>query len=148
MDGDLLDQACAFIQGFEGLRLTSYQDVTGVWTVGYGATGSNIGPNTVWTEVQATQDLQSRVQSLYTRMAQIVNVQLNDNEWIACIDFAYNCGFGAFSQSHLLRSINNGVTDPPTITSNFESWDHTGDTVNSDLLARRKAEANLFCSEN
>jgi len=33
-----------FIKSFEGLRLTSYQDQAGIWTVGYGSTGPEIGP--------------------------------------------------------------------------------------------------------
>ena len=33
----------SLIKSFEGLRLKSYQDSVGVWTIGYGATRS-IGP--------------------------------------------------------------------------------------------------------
>lgn len=39
----------------EGLRLTSYMDTVGVWTVGYGH--AHVAPGTVWTHEQAEAQL-------------------------------------------------------------------------------------------
>ena len=37
----------------EGLRLKAYKDTVGVWTCGYGATGSDVKEGVVWTQEQA-----------------------------------------------------------------------------------------------
>ncbi|MGZ3891668.1 MAG: lysozyme, partial [Mucilaginibacter sp.] len=34
----LSDQGITAIKNFEGLRLTAYRDIAGVWTIGYGST--------------------------------------------------------------------------------------------------------------
>ena len=34
----LSEQGINLIKGFEGLRLSAYRDVAGVWTIGYGST--------------------------------------------------------------------------------------------------------------
>ena len=45
------------IESFEGLRLTSYQDSVGVWTIGYGHT-SGVKPGQTITQQQAQTFLQ------------------------------------------------------------------------------------------
>ena len=51
----------------EGFRSHAYPDpLSGAepWTVGFGATGPDIGPDTVWTVEEAEADLSDRLQSL------------------------------------------------------------------------------------
>jgi lysozyme len=45
----------ALTESFEGLRLTAYQDVRAVWTIGYGHTGTDARPGMTITQVQAEQ---------------------------------------------------------------------------------------------
>lgn len=45
----------AMIASFEGLRLTAYQDIVGVWTIGYGHTGPDVKPGLAITRQQADQ---------------------------------------------------------------------------------------------
>lgn len=47
----------AQIKRDEGLRLKSYQDTAGVWTIGYGHTGAGLGPGMVWSREHAEQVL-------------------------------------------------------------------------------------------
>ena len=58
----VIDLAAEFIEPFEGVRLRAYQDSADIWTIGIGATGSGIGPGTVWTHRRSeehTSELQS-----------------------------------------------------------------------------------------
>ena len=43
----------ALIKNSEGLRLNSYVDAAGVWTVGYGHTGTDVGPAMTITNARA-----------------------------------------------------------------------------------------------
>lgn len=63
----LLAVATPQIKSEEGCRLHAYPDpLSGgePYTVGWGSTGSDIGPSTVWTQAQADDDLQSRLEDL------------------------------------------------------------------------------------
>ncbi len=147
MDKDLLTQATNLIARFEAYRFHAYPDPTtggAPWTVGYGATGPHVGPNTAWTKPIALADLQERIRALYASMTNMIVTPLSNNQWSAVLSFAYNCGLGAFQGSHLRESINSGKLD--TITRNFESWDKAAGSVNQALLSRRRAEAKLFLS--
>ncbi len=44
----------ALTKQFEGLELKAYQDSVGVWTIGYGHTGTDVKPGLVITEAQAS----------------------------------------------------------------------------------------------
>ena len=47
----------ALTKAGEGLRLESYQDSGGVWTIGYGHTGPEVHEGLVWTQEQAEEAL-------------------------------------------------------------------------------------------
>lgn len=64
---DILNIAIPQLEGFEGFRSHAYPDpLSGgePWTVGYGATGPDIGPDTVWTIEEANADLLNRCTAL------------------------------------------------------------------------------------
>ena len=63
-NSDILAIAAPQIKRDEGCKLHAYPDpITGghPWTIGYGATGSPIGPSTVWTQDEADADLSARL---------------------------------------------------------------------------------------
>ena len=68
------------IKKFEGLRLTAYQDMVGVWTIGYGHTGPDVKPGLTITQQQADQllinDLVTLAKSNRTDFLQIEPVQV------------------------------------------------------------------------
>ena len=42
----------ALTEGFESCRLTAYQDLKGIWTIGWGHTGPEVVEGLVWTQNQ------------------------------------------------------------------------------------------------
>lgn len=77
---------------FEGLRLHSYKDSAGVWTIGYGHTGDNVHQNQVITEAEAEKLLEQDLRQAQSIVTQKVSVPLNVNEEAALIDLVFNLG--------------------------------------------------------
>ncbi len=132
----------ALTELFEGCRLTAYQDVAGVWTIGYGHTGPDVSPGLTITQAQAAQLLQQDVASAAACVNQAVTVALNQDEFDALVDFVFNVGRGAFQGSTMMRDLNSG--DFADAAGEFDKWDHAGGKVVAGLLRRREAEQALF----
>lgn len=136
-------RACELLRKFEGLRLQAYQDVAGVWTVGYGATGPEISRLTVWDSTKAEADLVRRVTKLY---AAIEYLDLTYGQAAAVISLVYNIGLGAFDRSTLLKYIH--ADDYLAAADEFLKW--TRATVGGKkvlvpgLVTRRAAERDCF----
>ena len=85
------------IENAEGFRAHAYWDPIGkVWTVGFGQTGPQIGPNTVVTRQEATQwviqNETALIKQLLANLPWAVN--LSQVRLGALIDAAYNLGLG------------------------------------------------------
>jgi lysozyme len=132
----------ALTEQFEGCRLTAYQDVAGVWTIGYGHTGPEVSTGLTITKDQAAQLLQNDVASAAACVNQAVALALNQDEFDALVDFVFNIGRGAFQGSTMLRDLNSG--DFADAAEQFDKWDHAGGKVVAGLLRRRQAEQALF----
>jgi lysozyme len=81
--------AAALIASWEGLRLTSYQDSGGVWTVGFGHT-NGVGPGASITPEIAAVWLAQDAAPLLEMVADMPLVAA-----AAYVSFGYNCGRGA-----------------------------------------------------
>jgi len=138
------DNGFALSKSFEGLRLTAYQDVGGVWTIGYGHTGPNVRAGLTITQAEADALLRSDVEDAVTCVNRAVNVPITQNQFDALVDFCFNCGRGSLLQSTLLRKLNIG--DFTGAAEQFALWDHAGGDVVQGLVRRRQAEAELFAS--
>src|SRR5215469_13127525 len=99
------DNGLKFTTQFEGLRLQSYQDSVGVWTIGWGHT-RNVGPGQSITQDQAMEFLKEDVQTCVDFINSHCKVQLNQNQFDALVDFAFNLGTGALGSSTLIRLVN------------------------------------------
>lgn len=130
------------IKRFEGLRLTAYQDQGGVWTVGYGATGSEIVQGTVWTQAQADADLSLRVAHLEMQLLRLITVDLTQAQLTALTSLAYNIGIGAFGSSSCLAALNAGKA--AEAADDILKWHFVGHTDNAGLRMRRAAERAIF----
>lgn len=89
------EQLTLAIENAEGFRAHAYWDPIGqVWTVGFGQTGPNIGPNTVVTRQQATQWLIQGETALISQLLAALPwaVNLSQVRLGALIDAAYNLG--------------------------------------------------------
>jgi lysozyme len=129
------------IESFEGLKLTSYQDQRGIWTIGYGST-ADVWPSMTITQEQADDrmgvDLHNTEQVIY----KTVKVDINQNQCDALGSLIYNIGGGAFTKSTLLRLLNQ--SDFVGAANQFLVWDKLDGIINEGLLNRRNRERELF----
>ena len=98
------------IKQFEGKKLKAYQDIVGVWTVGYGTTyilGQPVQANREITEEEAekflTDDLKNRFLPAVKRSVRTLVTQ-SMVDALCC--FVYNVGSGNLQQSTLLKEFN------------------------------------------
>jgi lysozyme len=136
----------ALTQQFEGLRLDAYQDSAGVWTIGYGHTGSDVHSGLAISEEQAGDLLVTDVASAVSSVNRLVTVSLTQNQFDTLVDFVFDVGSGNFASSTLLRELNAG--NAALAVEQFVRWDHAHGVVVRGLLRRRLAEAQLFQAED
>ena len=134
------------IKRFEGCRLTSYKDVGGIWTVGWGTIGPHVGPNLTITQAQADSWLQEHVDQFSARVTNLVKVSVNQNQFDALVSFTYNVGVSAFQGSTLLRLLNDGA-EPSVVASEFLRWNKVDGKIIEGLKRRREAERELFLTK-
>jgi lysozyme len=89
-------RAVAFVQQHEGCRLVAYQDSALVWTIGYGHTGSEVGPGLKISQRQADiylkADLVIAARRLAERVPAEVLKELSEGQYSALISFVFNLG--------------------------------------------------------
>lgn len=93
------DAAVAFAAGREGLRLIAYQDVGGVWTIGYGHTGREVIAGRKIDKDEAWELLRSDLKTAASRIAALVKAaviaDLTLNQYSALLSFVFNVGADA-----------------------------------------------------
>ena len=137
------------IKRFEGLRLTSYQDSVGVWTIGYGTTRINgipVQSGMAITVEQAEQYLledlnRDFVPAVYNSTRALITQSMFDS----LCSFAYNVGGGNLRKSTLLKDLNSDKY--LDAASGFSQWNKAGNVVLQGLINRRNAEKDLFLAE-
>lgn len=130
------------IKKWEGLRLKPYQDIVGVWTVGWGHTGPDVIPGQEITQTEAEILLDDDLQKFEAGVYQMVTASMNENQYAALVSFAYNLGLHALEGSTLLKRFNDG--DTIGASEEFLKWNHAGGKVVAGLTARRQSEKDLF----
>ena len=131
----------SLIKSFEGLRLKSYQDSVGVWTIGYGAT-RGIGPNMAITNEQAERMLMNDIARFEPELDRLAKVPLSQNQWDALMSFTYNLGADNLGSSTLLKRLN--AKDYAGAAEQFARWNKAGGQVLAGLTKRRTAERVMF----
>jgi GH24 family phage-related lysozyme (muramidase) len=129
---------------FEGCKLEAYQDMVGVWTIGWGSTGPYVHRDLEIDQDTADEWLLNRLMELESVLEADLKVDLSPEEMGALIDFAYNLGVNALKGSTLWKMINGNETDINAECNQFLEWDHAGHVEVEGLKRRREAEANLF----
>jgi lysozyme len=122
------------IESFEGLRLQSYQDSVGVWTIGYGHTLGVHQGETI-TQPQAQAFLQ---QDLGVAEAAVngLGQTLTGNQFSALVSFTFNLGAG-----NLKALFKDGLAAVP---DRILLFDHAGGRQLPGLTRRRQAERALY----
>ena len=142
------DAGVRLVQEFEGCKLEAYPDPgTGgePFTIGWGSTGPDIGPGTVWTQEEADARFLDDLTKFGDGVDRLVRVPLTDNQFAALVSFAYNVGLGALAGSTLLRKLNAG--DYQGAADQLPRWKKGGGRVLPGLVRRRAAERELFLSD-
>lgn len=135
----------------EDLRLKAYPESEpsapdGVlWSVGYGATGPDIGPDTVWTEEQADADLAHRLDLTNAGITRLIRVRIGQKQRAALNDLTYNIGIRAFAESEVLTYLNKG--DYARACARFGLFILDDGEVKKGLVTRRYKEAMLFAED-
>jgi len=130
------------IESFEGLELTAYQDMVGVWTIGYGHTGVDVKPGLRISAAQAEALLAADLVKFEQGVARLVTFVLNQHQFDALVSFSFNLGLGSLKNSTLLKLLNAG--DVTAAAEQFLRWDKAGGGQVAGLLRRRQAERTLF----
>jgi lysozyme len=121
----------------EEFRGAAYQDIVGVWTIGWGTTqgvkaGDKIDPT------KALQRKLEDVQKFEGALKRCVTVPLHQHEYDAYISLAYNIGSGAFCRSTLVRKLNAG--DYAGACQQILVWNKAGGREVRGLTLRRERE--------
>lgn len=145
------------IKSFEGLRLKSYKDSVGIWTIGWGTTrvnGHPIQEGQTCTEEDADNYMRTDLIFFENLVNKFVTVPLNDNQFAATCSACYNIGPGSKghkdgiftlssgSASTFLRKLNDGDYDGAA--DELPKWNKAGGVPLAGLTRRRLAEKALF----
>lgn len=144
----------ALIKQFEGLakvrtdgKVQAYPDpATGgdPWTIGFGSTGPDIRPGTVWTIEQCEARLKDHLREFEAVVNKAVSKATQD-QFDALVSFTYNLGPGNFRKSTLLKKHNAG--DYAGAALEFGKWNKAAGRVMKGLTRRREAESRLYRGE-
>jgi len=139
---NLSEAGLEVIMNNEGLRLEAYQDVVGVWTIGFGHTGAEVKPGLVITLDAAKSLLLSDAETAEKCVNNCVSGTITQGQFDALCSFVFNLGCTALRNSTLLRKLNDG--DDIGAAEEFGRWNHAGGQVTAGLTKRRLEEKELF----
>lgn len=131
------------IKHFEGLYLESYKCPAGVWTIGYGHTGGVSAGEKISGE-KAEDLLKGDLEKFEKGVEELVQTDINEDQFSALVSFSFNLGLGNLSKSTLLKKLNAG--DYTGAADEFPKWRKAGGKVLQGLVKRRAAERELFLS--
>jgi len=126
----------------EGLELRAYLCPAGIWTIGWGHTGTDVYKGLVITLAEAEDLLERDLRTSEGYVNSLVKVKLTQNQFDALVSFIYNVGGGAFKGSTLLRLLNAG--DYKGAADQLLRWDKAKGKVLAGLTKRRQKERELF----
>jgi lysozyme len=133
----------AVLRDFEKLRLASYADPGGVWTIGWGHTGDEVCAGMACTDSDAERWLRADLAGTEKAVTSAIARILPACQFDALVIFTFNVGVGAFLHSALCRSVASG--DPPAVSAPlFLHFVTAGGKHSPGLVRRREAEITLF----
>lgn len=144
-------QAADMIKEYEGFSEKAYQDVVGVWTIGYGSTyyedDTKVRRGDTITRAQANKLFDTVLQTFADEVSDAIKVNLNDCQFGALVSLAYNIGVKAFKRSTLLKKVNADPNDK-NIALEFGKWVRANNKISNGLVRRRKKESDYYFSSN
>lgn len=125
---------------FEGYSPTTYLDIVGIPTIGFGTT-EGVKPGQKIDPVQALQRKLADIQKFEGAVKQCVKVPLHQHEYDAYLQLSYNIGAGAFCSSTLVKKLN--AEDYKGACQEILRWNKAGGKVVRGLSERREKEYRL-----
>ena len=149
-DMNVSDAGIALIKQFEGLRLSAYQDVAGVPTIGWGHTrgvrqGQTISKAQAETFLDEDVDIAENDLRILLKTTSFVPTQC---QWDALVSFVFNLGIKAFAGSTAFERLVAGEVEGCAEALTW--WNKARDPKTGQLIPqpglvrRRKAEHDLF----
>jgi len=151
------DNCISIIKQFEGMETKAYPDPgTGgaPWTIGYGHTGYDVRPGTVWNQAQAEAVLKTDLVRFESLVSNAITTVVNQNQFDALVSFCFNVGPGKKGVKDGLLVLKNGNPSSLLRLTNarefdaaarqFKYWDNAAGRKMRGLTRRRAAEAFLF----
>jgi lysozyme len=136
--------AVSFLRDAEAFVGEAYQDIAGVWTVGFGTVVGK--PGVTMSRDEAEIRMLADIRNVERVIDAQVKVPLNSNQRAALISFVYNIGVGAFSKSTLLRMLNarnyQGAADQLLVWNKITKSNRK--VFSQGLANRRDKERKLF----
>jgi len=114
------------------------------WTIGWGSTGKDITPDTVWTKEQAQKALEEHVLYFLSGMLKLSpSLAYEQPRRIAAVlSFCYNCGLGNYRISTFKKRVDS--KDWFGASEEILKWNKAAGRVLPGLTRRRKAESLLL----
>lgn len=131
----------ALIKQFEDFRADAYQDVVGVWTIGYGFT-HGVKPGQRMTAAQAEARLTTELLEYERAVLAACKIGANQNQFDALVSLAWNIGAPRLATSTVIKAHNRG--DYTAAARAFNLWNKAGGKEWPGLTRRRAAEAALY----
>ena len=138
-------EAVELIGRREDCRLSAYQCLASVWTIGWGET-QGVTPDMRWTPDQADARFLQQIRKYAARVEALCTVPPNENQLGAMVSLAYNIGLGGIEKSTVMRRHNGSDFDAAARA--FALWNkaRVGGVLQEvrGLTLRRAAEAALY----
>lgn len=137
-----------FLAGLEGVCLTKYLCSAGVWTIGVGATRSEIPDIANWPKdkaitIEESFDLLNKSLVKYEKaVIDTLKVEIEQHQFDALVSIAYNIGTGGLKGSTFMKRIN-ARRPIAEIQAAIMMWNKP-----KEIIGRRRKEANLYANAN
>lgn len=111
------------------------------WTIGWGATGQGVTPDSIWTRQQCDDRLAADLRRYAADVSDaLAGVPTTQQQFDAMVCFHYNTG--AIRRATLTRL--HRAQDYRGAQAEFSRWNRAGGRVMKGLVRRRMAEARLY----
>ena len=135
--------ASNFIAEQEGFSALAYRCPAGVWTIGFGHTG-DVHEGDVVNKGEAYRLLDRDLQRTQEELATLIHIDINENQFVALMSFAYNFGLTKCRTYRLFGMINQGEWD--NVRTWWPKYCSPGTKYEKGLRDRRLRELELFFS--
>ena len=142
---NISQEGLSLIKKFEGCKLESYKCAAGVWTIGFGST-SGVEEGMEISQERADMLLLEDVEVFEEAVNNLVEVDLEQNQFDALVAWTFNLGSTNLKNSTLLKVLNDKNYEG--VPEQIKRWNKA--TVDGErqvlegLVRRREAEALLF----